>query len=496
MASYDQASAQLDEIDTDATEYYGSLAIAAVGAGAIGFGSAVLANTYGAQAAMTVYGTKLLSAVYGGTTGLVLGGPDKGIKDAIAYWSPLTYAAQEFVHGYRGKATDPSKSESEKIWNGVMQGGSAFVLGKAFEYGVAFASKGAMIVVGKESWLAQPLIGKGSTQLSKTLRDKVAQQRRTTAKDNIEMFKKWELELAQLKRNAVANKAQIDRLEKNLQDLAAEINLSFDAKWMMKYQVHPTVRGKYDQRAKKNIEQVKPGLTRRMQEKGYIMDDIEFVHFRNGNSGGSSSMDFDLVPVNKRTGKEVKVFRKKDGTFETSKEFNKDAQNALDDEYFALYKMNARASDIQITTSAHAEAFANAKMLNHNVNFSSFTPEEVASVGKVLEVKVANIDRNKMLSTTSKMQARAREAAKEVENMLLRKLKSELKNLKPGSSEYKNKQKDIEYWENMLERLNTIGKQETDPMKLVNLNRELIRETGGRDVNGVIDDIISTFKKM
>lgn len=495
-ASFDHASAQLAEIDADATEYYGSLALAVVGAGAIGVGSAVLANTYGAQAAMTIYGTKILSAVYGGSTGLVQGGPGEGVQQAIAYWSPLTYATQEFVKGYRGVGPIQNASESDRIWNGVQQAGTALVLGKIFEYGTALASKGATIIVGKENWLAKPLLLKGaSDQISKSLQDKIAQQRRTKAKDNIDMFKKLEFELTQLKKNTSANKSQIDRLEKNLQELAAEINLSYEAKWMMKYQVHPIERSRYDKRIKENIENLKPGITNRLREKGYIMDDIQFAHFRNGNSGGTSSMDFDLVPVDRRTGKEVKMIRKKDGTLETSQGFNKDAQNALDDEYFAVYKMNARASDIQITTAAHPEAFANARMLNHNVNFSSFTPEEVASVGKVLQVKITNLDKNKMLSATIKMQAKAREAAKEVENMLLRKLKSDLKNLKPGSSEHKTKQKDIEYWENMLDRLNTIGKQETDPIKLIDLNRELIHETGGRDVNGVIDDIINAFKK-
>jgi hypothetical protein len=46
----------------------------------------------------------------------------------------------------------------------------------------------------------------------------------------------------------------------------------------------------------------------------------------------------------------------------------------------------------------------------------------------------------------------------------------------------------------MLRRFKTIGTEETDPMKIIQMNREIMKDTGGKDVTGVINDLIAKFK--
>ena len=227
------------------------------------------------------------------------------------------------------------------------------------------------------------------------------------------------------------------------------------------------------------------------------MDGIEFHQFRNASSGGTSSMDLDLGPVLKGTIKEPGIngmIRKKDGSFVTMEQFMNDGQQAMNAEYKQLHGISAPSSDMNLVTSVHKEAFSTPKLLDKNIDFSTIKPEEIASIGKVLEVKVKGISDNKMMTNTTKLQAQCRESSKEIENMLIKKLQQDLTKASAGSTEQKMIQKDINYWEDMLKRFKQIGSDETDPMKIIQLNREILRETGGKDVTGVINDLIITFK--
>jgi hypothetical protein len=77
--------------------------------------------------------------------------------------------------------------------------------------------------------------------------------------------------------------------------------------------------------------------------------------------------------------------------------------------------------------------------------------------------------------------------------MLLRKLESDLQNVPTGSTQAKEIQSKITYWENMSKRFKQIGMETAEPMQIIEQSRQIRRETGGRDVNGVIDDLIASF---
>ena len=92
----------------------------------------------------------------------------------------------------------------------------------------------------------------------------------------------------------------------------------------------------------------------------------------------------------------------------------------MNDEYYKLFGISAKLSDMNLVTSRHPEAFASSRMLDRNINIASFTPGELASIGKVLEVKMTGITNNKMLTNANKIQALCRESSKEIENFLLK----------------------------------------------------------------------------
>lgn len=186
-------------------------------------------------------------------------------------------------------------------------------------------------------------------------------------------------------------------------------------------------------------------------------------------------------------------FFMKNGKKVDALEFMQDAQQAMNQNYYDIFHISAKQSDMNLTTSMHAEAFSTPKLLVEDVDFSNLSAEDVKSIGKVLDVKVTSIENNQRMTNTTKLQAKCREANKEIENMLLKKLEQDIAAAKPGSSEYIQKQEDLKYWKNMGAKLNQIGTQTNDPMEIMRLNREISHETGGRDATQVVNDLINKF---
>lgn len=497
-AEYDAAMAKVAEIDAQQNEFYIQTGIMAAGAVFMGLGSAALAETFGVEAAATIYGTKALGALWGGTTGLIAGGPKEGVTGAVSWWSPAGNAVVQFIEGYKHAGSQPNATTASQTWEGVYQAGSGYIMGKAFEFGVGVVAKGSLLAFGKESRLFKPII-KTPSQRSKEVLDAMrTSQRLANAQDEINTFQRIQGELATLWKNTTLNAPKIKQLEQQSQQLAAGMNASFYTKWLLKYKATPETRWKFDKAVQSNYSEMTPGMVKRLEAQGYDMNGIEFRQFRNGSSGGTSSMDLDLGPVMKGTMKEPgvnKMITKKDGSVVSIEEFMKDSQKALNDEYKQLFGLSAPASDMNLVTSAHREAFSTPKLLDSKIPISSFSAEEIASVGKVLNVKMEGINRNQMLTNTTKLQAQCRESSKEIENLLLRKLKEDLTKAPANSPHQKQIQADINYWEDMLKRFKTIGTEETNPMKIIELNREIMKDTGGKDVTGVINDLINAFKR-
>jgi hypothetical protein len=206
-------------------------------------------------------------------------------------------------------------------------------------------------------------------------------------------------------------------------------------------------------------------------------------------------MDLDLGPVNTFTGKEPAFVYKSDGSRVDIKTFMNDAQGSMNETYRKMFGISAPMSDMNLVTSAHKEAFSTTKLLDKNVDFTSLSAEEIGSVGKVLKVKIEGIEGNKMLTNTTKLQAKCREASKEIDNMLLKKLDSDISKASPGTFKQKDLIKQKEYWTDMNKRIKEIGTKETDPIRISKINQEISLETGGTDVAGVMNDLINAFNR-
>jgi len=495
-ALQEQARADHDVITAEQNELMAQSVIAITGSVVMGLGAYELAGRFGAQAAATYYGTKTIGAVWGGTTGYLSGGPKEAVKGAMTFWSPLGSATVQFIDGFEKAGHQPNVDISTRVWEGVKSAGTGYLVGKAIQLGASLTAKGAMVAFGENNRLFKPLI-RNSSQRSKDMLDQLrTQQQKLNAGDEVMTYQKLETELALLKRDPVANGQKISALESELNQLAAGLNMSYLAKWNMKYKAHPLVRSKFDRRVQANYKEMTPGMVDNLDKLGYDMKNIEFRSIRNSSSAGSSSMDLDFVPYHKGTNQQMKshFIRKKNGSIVSLEQFQYDAQNSMNAEYRKLTGLNAKASDMQVTTAIHMESYTTTELLKSKIDFSKVTDEDLKSVAKVLDYKMEGIDKKVTLTHTTKMQAKAREASKEIENMLLAKLRSDLSKAPPGSAQQKQMQSDIRYWEDMLARFKTIGTNETNPSELMKLNRDMMHETGGRDVNGVINDLIGKFK--
>lgn len=491
-AEYDHAVATEEIVNSEENEFIAQMGIVAAGAVSVGLGSSALAGAYGAEAAATIYGTKALGAIYGGVTGYLAGGPKEGVMQAANFWSPATGAIASFVNGYYVAGEKKGATTSTQIWEGAKSAGTDYIIGKVFETGVSVVGRGATAIFGNESRLFKPLL-KTPSQRSRELVDQMRTSRsRLEAEDAVKSFNRMNDELRVLQMDEVSNAAQIGTMKNEMNQLAAAMNADYHAKWFFKYKADPRMRNSFDRLVQENYGEMIPKMSESLKAKGYDMADIQFKQFRNASSGGTSSMDLDLAPVSVNTGKEPAFFIK-NGQKVDAHEFMQDAQQAMNQNYFELFHINAGQSDMNLTTSVHAEAFSTPDLLNKDVDFSQLAPEDVASIGKVLDVKVTSIENNPRLSNTSRMQAKCREASKEIDNMLLNKLQQDLAAAKPGSSEYMQTQADINYWKEMGTKLKQIGTQTNDPMELIRLNREIKHATGGRDANQVVNDLINRF---
>jgi hypothetical protein len=483
-------SAREDEKAIDAQEYefYANTTVMAAGTMVVGLGSAAFAQTFGEAAALTVWAPHLIGGIYGGTTGLVAGGPVEGLKQSVSWASPVGFMAVSFVEGYQHSAADPNSSLGQRLWNGARQAGAGYLMGKAMQFGINLTTKGALWYFGPKSRLFKPVFGPRPTVQQQFAAAKF-QQDVDDAQSLINLFKERRLALLQAQQQYPAGSSQIARIEQELRHLAASLNSSYHCKWLLKYQAHPSVRRAFSQLVDQSYAEMTPELIRRLQKMGYDTSNIRFKNIRNASSASSSSMDLDLA-LRETPGMVIR----KNGQPVSLETFQDDAQKALNEAYHQVTGFSGVRSELTLTTSKHKEAFANLKMLKEKVDFGQFTSEEMASIGKVVQVKADKIQDDAILGDIAKLQAKCRESSKEIENMLLKNLRQKLAKAPAGSAEQKQLQADIGYWEDMLAKFKRISTQTTNPYEILQLERSIRQDTGGKGSREVVADLIQAFK--
>ena len=491
-ADFDYQMAKVAESEADENEFIAQTTIMVAGTAFMGVGSAGLAQVYGAEAAATIYGTQALGAIFGGATGMISGGPYEGLKQAAMFWSPKGAALATFTDAYIQAGKVKGATTKSRIFEGIKQAGTGYAIGVAMQYGIKSFTGATMQLFGKDSRLFKPVFDVNA-QISSTVDKMRTKQNYTAASDAIGSLKNMKNELQTLRSASVRNTARIQELEKDISRQVAALNGDYYAKWQFKYKQDPEITAFFDRYVQRNYRNMTPDMVQSLQNKGYVMDHIDFKQFRNPTSAGSASMDLDLGPVDRVTGKEPRWVMKSDGTRVDIKTFMNDAQASMNETYRKMFGISAPLSDMNLVTSAHKEAFSTTKLLDKNVDFTTLASDDVASIGKVLKVKVEGIEGNKLLTQTTKLQAKCREASKEIDNMLMKKLDAELKMAAPGSLDHKQIQAQKEYWTNMNQKIKQIGTQESDPVTISRINREISQQTGGKDATQVINDLLKVF---
>ena len=483
----EQAEAQEAEAWADLKEAGANAVIMACGSITVGLAGEALAGAYGTGAAATIWGTRAVGAVYGGVTGYIAGGPGKAASSAAGFFHPVTGAIASFVEGYTAEGNE-GKSVYERIWEGTKQAGKDYLIGKAFEIGGTIFAKTASAVL--PDGIVNFNLTKNFTTPQKL--DMLRTQRqRLEAEDAVKAFSKMNDDyIHQLASGKTPE--QLAGMRKEINQVAASLNSDYHAKWYLKYKATPNQRAHFDQAVQSNYREMIPKMTENLKSKGYNMDDIEFRQIRNSSSSGSSSMDLDLTPISKSKGDELKFYSKNGNDQITPAEFMRDAQQSMNTTYREQFGISAPASEMNLTTSAHPEAYSTKALLQKGVDYSKLKAEDIASIGKVLNSKVNTIEGNVRMTQTTKMQAKGREATKEIENMLIPKLKQDL----ARSTNVKDAERiagDIEYWTDMDRRLSQLSKETSDPLQIHKINEEIRRSTGGKDATQVINDLIHTF---
>ena len=491
-AEFDYQMARVAESEADENEFIAQTTIMVAGAAFMGVGSAGLAQVYGAEAAATIYGTQALGALFGGATGMISGGPYEGLKQAAMFWSPNGAALATFTDAYIQAGKMKGATTKSQIFEGIKQAGTGYAIGLGMQYGVRKFTNATMQLFGKDSRLFKPVVDVNS-QIRSTVDKMRTKQNYTAASDAIGSLKNMKNDLQTLRSASVRNTARIQELEKEISQHVAALNGDYYAKWQFKYKQDPEISAFFDRYVQRNYRNMTPDMVQSLQNKGYVMDHIDFKQFRNPTSAGSASMDLDLGPVDKLTGKEPAWVMKSDGSKVDIKTFMNDAQASMNETYRKMFGISAPLSDMNLVTSAHKEAFSTTKLLDKNIDFSTLAADDVASIGKVLKVKVEGIEGNKLLTQTTKLQAKCREASKEIDNMLMKKLDADLKMATPGSLDHKHIQAQKEYWTRMNQKFKQMGTQESDPVTISRVNREISQETGGKDATQVISDLLKAF---
>ena len=199
-------------------------------------------------------------------------------------------------------------------------------------------------------------------------------------------------------------------------------------------------------------------------------------------------MDLDLAL------QEVKgmVIRRKDGTVVSAALFGDDAQKAYNQAYFAQTGYSAKQSLVNVTTSAHREAFT-ARLSQQKIPFDAITANDRARAAEVLLAKTHEVE----LSGMTKVVEAARATEKELRNRVLPDLTAQIAaaKAKGNSAAAAQLQESVTYWEGIRVKLERASQCEKDAFKMWQALDEVRAITGGKDIFKLALDLGWFWKK-
>ena len=498
----EQSEAEYEAAVWEAKEW-GALAVEmSCGVLTCGAGAGAMAEA-GASASQILLGTKLIGGVYAGAAGYVKGGPAEAVTSAVRTVSPATSAIIAFVDGYK----DPAKSLMVFVDDKYGNMDENATVEERWKAGLANAY-GDVILSGAME-LGFNLIAKSASMVSKHVRTRFTpvdkkkldmfrtQRQRLEAQDAVKAFDRMSNEYqVMMDANKLAAGTYPDDVVKakfkEMKKYAAALNSDWHAKWHIKYKTNKILKTNFDKAVQDNYNDIIPRIKADMEKEGYKMATYELKPIRNGASAGSSSMDLDLMPVKPGTGtdkvKAVEIEFKND---QDALNFMVKAQKSLDTHYYKEFGYTSKSSELNLTTKVHPEAYSNKELLEKKIDFSKVSKDDIASVGKVLEVKKTTIEANVRMTETTKLQAKAREGQKEINNMLIQYLESEAE--QATGAEKLRIQEEILHWKEMSYLFRDMGTGTSDPARIHMIDEMIKFKSGGKNANQVLDELIHRF---
>jgi HEAT repeat protein len=439
-----------------------------------GASSAATALSGSARAvAMAPTVTRML---YAGTTGYIEGGPKEAIKQTIAWSHQVGALAIEAYEGFEaGSKQGLEQGVSEAAW----RVGQAYAMGKIMDYGTHLAGRAI-------GWT----FGKQKPSLQEQFDAARYQEEIANAKNLVKHWQDKQWQLSTLSASGVPS-ARGQQVSNELTQLVSSINSSYHAKWLLKHQSPPHVQALFNSRLDQVYSSTMPSFYQQLETLGYDTKNLHFCTMRNASNAGSVGMDLDLA-----LDETSRVIISKNGKQVSRFVFMDDAQKAWNRAYMQNTGYSAVQSDILITTKAHPEAFADTALLSRNIDFGAIKSGHIQQAGDVFRTKV----QHSLQSATTEIgqtQAVCRDIEKEMRTKVLPYMEHRMKQeaLRGNQVNVNKLQETTGYWQKVYEKVNTIGRQETNPYKIRQMGRELETMTGHKP-HEVMEQLAGHFETL
>ncbi len=363
-----------------------------LGIALVGLSGPAAVSMFGETALAMTWAPRAAGFVYGGVTGYREGGPVEGVKGALSWASGVTFAGVEAYNGYEQEMAR-SGDWLAATEAGTLRAGEAYLVGKLFEktfnYGAA-------------------LFGPPTRGAAPQMNLPRYQQELQGAQQKIAAFKRASDDLASATGASAERTAALRQVQVAA---AADINASYQAKLRLKYVDKETGRA-YSQVMTSVFDDMASPVLTALERKGYDVSRLRLTPIRNASSEGTVGMDFDLK-LEQPVGQIIRKY----GERVSALTFEKDAQAALNDLYFARMGRNPEKSFLTFTTRSHPEAYQDLAWLGDSVtkkiNFDGLNAT-ATQAAEVTAFKARHAINASSLSGVSKVQEATRGLAKDV----------------------------------------------------------------------------------
>ena len=439
-------------------------------------GASSAATVLGGSARAVAMAPTVTRMLYAGTTGYIEGGPKEAVKQTIAWSHQVGELAIEAYEGFKaGSKQGLDQGLGEAAW----RVGQAYVTGKIMDYGTHLAGRAI-------GWT----FGKQKPSLHEQFDAAKYQEEIGNAMSLVKHWQDKQWELSKLTASGVPN-ARAQQVSNELTQLVSSINSSYHAKWLLKHQSPPHVQALFNNHLDQVYSSTMPSFYQQLETLGYDTANLRFCTMRNASNAGSVGMDLDLAldetsrVVISKNGKQVSRFV-----------FMDDAQEAWNRAYMQNTGYSADRSDILITTKAHPEAFADTALLSSNIAFDAIKSGNIQQAGDVFRTK-AQHSLQSATTEIGKTQAVCRDIEKEMRTKVLPYMEYRIKQeaLRGKQVNVNKLQETTGYWRKVYEKVNTIGRQETNPYKIRQMQLELETLTGHKPYE-VMEQLASHFETL